>query len=81
MTDFQKALQYVKDNVEQIRIENAMYLIDRGHFPLRIADNELYEEMYDLMEEYGAENDLPEGWWLDECDEDDLIFKVSDLYE
>ena len=30
----------------------------------------------DLMDEYGADNDLPEGWWLDEGDEDDIFMQL-----
>lgn len=81
MTDFQKALQYVKENVEQIDIEHAIHHIDRDHAPLRLVDETLCMKIYDLMEEYGADNDFPEGWWLDECDEDEIIFKLYDLYE
>ncbi len=81
MNDFQKALHYVKDNVEQIDIEHALHHMDIDHAPLRLIDETLNMKMYDLMEEYGADNELPEGWWLDECDEDELIYKVYDLYE
>lgn len=81
MTDFQKALQYVKENVEQIDVEHAIHHIDRDHVPLRLVDETLCMKIYDLMEEYGADNDFPEGWWLDECDEDEIIFKLYDLYE
>ena len=81
MNDFQKALQYVKDNVEQIDVEHALHYMDRYRAPLRMIDETLSMKMCDLMEEYGADNYLPEGWWLDECDEDDLIYKVYDFYE
>lgn len=81
MTEFQKALQYVKDNVEKIDVEHAIHHMDRGHYPLRMVDESLSMKINDLMEEYGDDNDLPEGWWLDECDEDDIIFKLYELYE
>lgn len=81
MTDFQKALQYVKDNVEQIDVEHAIHHMDRDRCTLRMIDDGLCGKISDLMEEYGADNDLPEGWWLNECDEDDIIFKLYDLYE
>ena len=81
MNDFQEALQYVEENVEQIDVEHAIHHIDRDHAPLRLVDESLSMKINDLMEEYGADNDLPEGWWLDECDEDEIIFKLYDLYE
>lgn len=38
--------------------------------PLFRVNHELSDAIYDLMEEYGADNGLPEGWWLDEHDEE-----------
>ena len=29
--------------------------------------------IYDLLEEYGEDNDLPEGWWLEYGDIDDIL--------
>lgn len=81
MNDFQKAIQYVKENVDRIDIEHALHHMDKYRCPLRMVDESLSMKIYDLMEEYGADYDLPEGWWLDECDEEDIIYKLYDLYE
>jgi len=81
MTDFRKALRYVKDNIDRIDVEHALHHMYRDHAPLRLVDESLSMIICDLMEEYGADNDLPEGWWLDECDEDDLIHLLYGLYE
>ena len=44
--------------------------------PLHSEDCGLGDEIHDLMEEYGAENDLTEGWWLEEVDENDIAMRL-----
>ena len=31
----------------------------------------------DLLEEYGNDHDLPEGWWMEECDMDDIVLLIN----
>lgn len=31
----------------------------------------------DLLEEYGQDNDLPEGWWMEECNMDDIVLLIA----
>lgn len=33
-------------------------------------------KIIDLLEEYGQDNDLPEGWYLDEYDADDVMLML-----
>lgn len=37
----------------------------------RISDG-----IQDLLEEYGNDNDLPEGWWMEYGDVDDWFFEI-----
>lgn len=75
-TDVRKAIIHVRLNVDMDDIERAMTIIDRQRCPLYQADPELYCQIYDLMEEYSEDNDLPEGWWLNEIDEDEILFEL-----
>lgn len=34
-------------------------------------------KIIDLLEEYGQDNDLPEGWWMEECDIDDIVLLIQ----
>ena len=34
------------------------------------------DEINDLMEEYGQDNDLPEGWWFDLADTDEVFINL-----
>lgn len=31
------------------------------------------DEIHDLLEEWGVEHDLPEGWWANEADMEDIF--------
>ena len=76
MNDFEKALQYVRENVNEIEVSLAIDKMDKWRCPLAQANCSLADRIYDLMEEYGEDNDLPEGWWLDDGDLDDIIFEL-----
>lgn len=74
--DVRKAINYVRLNVDMEDVERAMTIIDRQRCPLCQADPELDNQIYDLMEEYGQDNDLPECWWMSEISEDDILFEL-----
>lgn len=63
MSEFEKALQYVRDNWDT----------DNDFFP----SIENITEVSDLMEEYGADNDLPEGWWMEYGEPEDILARLD----
>lgn len=75
-SDVKDAIIYVRANVDMNDVGRALYIIDRQRCPLGQADPELDCQIHDLMEEYGEDNDLPEGWWLSELDEDEILFEL-----
>lgn len=34
-------------------------------------------KIIDLLEEYGEDHDLPEGWWMNDCDMDDIVLLIQ----
>lgn len=72
--DVLNAIIYVRTNVDMNDVERALSIIDHQRCPLCQADQNLDCQIYDLMEEYGQDNDLPECWWMSELDEDDILF-------
>jgi hypothetical protein len=74
--DVQDAIAYVRMNVDMSDVKRAMAIIDHQRCPLYQADPELDCQIYDLMEEYGQDNDLPECWWMCELDEDDILLEL-----
>lgn len=78
MTDFEKAVQYVRENKtwSEYREKEALDYISEMRCDINHADHDICEDIADLMEEYGEENGLPEGWWLDYGDENDIFLKL-----
>lgn len=74
--DIKDAIIYVRNNVDMYDVERARSIIDRQRYPLYQANPELDSQIYDLMEEYGQDYDLPEGWWMSEIDEDEILFNL-----
>lgn len=74
--DIKDAIAHVRANVDTDDVRRAITIIDRQRCPLYQADPELDNQIYDLMEEYGEDNDLPECWWMSEIDEDEILFNL-----
>ena len=78
MTHFEKAIQYVRENRTWSDAEEAAALerINSFRSSISSASSKIAMSISDLMDEYGADNDLPDGWWLDEGDEDDIFMQL-----
>ena len=78
MTDFEKAVQYVRYNHQWSEAQEAVALerINHNRCSIEHTDSGIADEIVDLMEEYGADNDLPEGWWMDEGDVDNIFMNL-----
>jgi hypothetical protein len=67
------AISYVAKNVDKVEVNFTFHNMLLLREPLFRVNPNLGDKIYDLMEEYGQENDLSEGWWLSECDEEDIL--------
>lgn len=78
MSHFEKAIQFVRENgtFGAAEIKSACAKIDQQRRPLRLVDYSIDDEISDLMEEYGEDNGLSEGWWLEYGDTDDILRKI-----
>lgn len=72
-TDFQKAVENIKNKVSYDRVKRVVETMDSNNFELIDVDEELSDIIHDYMEEYGADNDLPEGWWEYEATAEDIV--------
>lgn len=72
---FEKAINYVREHKtwSDAAEQKAYEVIERYRCNIQQADSNISDEIHDLMEEYSEENDLPEGWWMYEGDEDDIF--------
>ena len=62
MNELEKALQYVRNN----------WSMD-SYLPTI----EAITEVGDLLEEYGEDNDLPEGWWMEYGEQEDILDRLA----
>ena len=65
----QQAIEFIKSQIELDKLADAVSKSMYHKQPLHITDNNLHDKIYDLLEEYGEDNDLPEGWWMNETDD------------
>ena len=65
MNELDKALQYVRENWPE----------DEDFSPTI----EHITDVGDLLEEYGADNDLPEGWYYEYGEEEDMLEKLDNM--
>lgn len=75
MTEIEKALQYVRDNQTWSDADDASAYerVCNLHSPVSVVSPAICNEIHDIMEEYSAENDLPEGWWYEHYNEDEIF--------
>ena len=71
---FRCALQYVEDNMDPTDMAILRANVDQGYrdhlSPSSYVDD---SKVIDLLEEYGDDHELPEGWWEAEADMDDIV--------
>lgn len=71
------ALDYVRSQLDEWRLEEYRAAINSAYeyhtTPTAYAD---FDHIRDLLEEYGQENDLTEGWWENEGDLDDWLYEL-----
>ena len=84
-TDINKAIDYcissLKDyGVDDLDIRKAARDIYQKRVPLYMANETLSVDINDFMEEYGEDNDLPEGWWQEFGDEEDIFFEIAERW-
>lgn len=74
----QELIKHISSQVDMDQVNLAIKRMEYDRAPLYHVDPSLYDEIVDLLEEYGEDNDLPEGWWItDDIDPEDLIFKLE----
>lgn len=73
------AISYVANNVDKVEVNCTFHNMLLLREPLFCVNPSLCDEIYDLMEEYGQDHELAEGWWLNYYDEEIVFGKVYDF--
>lgn len=73
MKQIEKAIKYVRDNVDIDAVKGAIVTSMQMRMPVGCVAPALVYDITDLLEEYGQDNDLPEMWWAEFYDIDEII--------
>lgn len=75
--DMRKAVAYINRQMEQWELDIIRAKVDRNFKQHMNPANGIDDHrIIDLLEEYGEDNDLPEGWWEEYGDIDDILMKL-----
>ena len=72
-THLEKALDFVRKYVDVPYINHCIIKAMEMRCPFCLAFPIEANDIADHLEEYGQDNDLPEGWWCEYGDIDDII--------
>lgn len=77
MNNKDELIEYIKSNIADFddKISKAWELLDKCRCPFRMADNGLYDEIANLIQDYADDNDLSEEW-IDNIDVEELFIEL-----
>lgn len=73
MKHIKKALDYVRNHIDMSYVEYVISKGDEMRCPYSYVDAIFADDITDLLEEYGEDNYLPEAWWANYYDLDEII--------
>lgn len=76
MTYLEKALDYVREHIDIQYINYCVVRAMEMRCPFSLAFPLESDDITDLLEEYGQDNDLPEGWWFEYGGIDDIVEQI-----
>lgn len=75
--DYRKGIAYVKEQMEDFEKDIIRAKVNRNYAQHDSPSTGLDDHrIIDLLEEYGEDHDLPEGWYLDEYDTDEVMLML-----
>lgn len=75
--EYRKGIAYVLEQLEDFEKEVIRAKVSRNYAQHDSPSTGIDDHrIIDLLEEYGEDNDLPEGWYLDEYDADEVMLMI-----
>lgn len=75
-TNLEKAIEFIRERVDIYYINFCVSSAMRMRCTVSQVDAIMADEIIDLLEEYGQDNNLPEGWWCEYGDIDDIVEQI-----
>lgn len=69
----EKALNYVRKNIDEDYLAYLSNKANAMRCPISLIDPIFADAVYDLLEEFGDDNELPENYWMEFGDVDDIM--------
>lgn len=69
-------LEHIRKNVDMDEVRLAIKRMYKERSSFGHVNPTLHDQIYDLLEEYGEENDLPEEWWESEFEIEEVLFEL-----
>lgn len=74
---YRKGIAYVKEQMEDFEKDIIRAKVSKNYKQHNAPATGIDDtKVIDLLEEYGEDHDLPEGWYLDEYDADDVMLML-----
>jgi len=76
--DYRKGIAYVKEQLDEDDKAIILAECDKAYNQHLVPDGNTVDDhkITDLLEEYGEDHDLPEGWYLDEYDAGEVMLML-----
>lgn len=75
--DYRKGIAYVKEQMDEDDLSILRAQASKNYAQHNAPATDIDDsKVIDLLEEYGEDHDLPEGWYLDEYDADDVMLML-----
>lgn len=75
-SNLQQALDYVREQMDDDKLAVVRAQRNMNWVRRILVQTDYDDEIQDLLEEWGVEHDLPEGWWANEADMEDILTEV-----
>lgn len=72
-SNLQQALDYVREQMDDDKLAVVRAQRNMNWVRRILVQTDYDDEIQDLLEEWGEERDLPEGWWANEADMEDIL--------
>lgn len=69
----EKALNYVRKNIDEAYLAFLSNKANVMRCPISLVDPLFADTVYDLLEEFVDDNELPENYWMEFGDIDDIL--------
>ena len=77
-SDIDKAIDYVREQMDKDDMTILQAEMNKCYKMHLIPNEDVMDcsKVIDLLEEYGQDNDLPEGWWMEYGEIDDILINL-----